>query len=394
MKYLLAWALVFWGADGAYGEPAVTIRNNGPAANRVGVTIIGDGYTQAEQSKYTADADAVVNAFFSQPPYLEYARYFNVHRVDVVSNESGADHPERGTFRDTALGSAYNCGDVERTICVNTSLVNAILSRSVPIEARDLVLVLVNDTEYGGSGGAVLVTSMHSSAIEITLHESGHTFGRLADEYTTTPPACVNTTEPPEVNAARDISWERIKWAHWLAATTPLPTSGTQNGLAGAYEGARHCDTGLYRPTFNSKMRSLGRPFEQINSEQIVRRVYNFVSPIDSVSPSSTSFSPSAGSVVDFRVETPSLDLPPLRVRWTVDGAAAGDGKSLRLNTSTMSPGTHAVRVEVSDQTPMVRSDPSGLLTAGFTWTVTTAPGSPDPLRQGFEEFLRRWRNR
>jgi hypothetical protein len=381
-------------AGAAYAEPAVTIRVNGPAANRVGVTILGDGYTQAEQQKYTNDVDVFVDQFFSQSPYLEYAGYFNVHRVDVVSNESGSDHPESGVLRDTALGSAYNCGNVERVICVNLSLVNAVLSRSVPIEARDLVIVLVNDSEYGGSGGSVLVTSTHRDAVEIALHESGHTLGRLADEYDASPPACNNSIEPAEVNVARDISFERIKWSHWLAASTPLPTTGTQNGLVGAYQGAKYCVTGLYRPTFNSKMRSLGRPFEQVNSEQIVRRVYNFVSPIDSVSPSSSSLAPAAGASVDFSVGTPSLAVPPLRIRWTLDGNPAGEGPTYRLNTSTLPAGNHAVQVEVVDQTPLVRSDPSGLLGARHSWNVSTLPGSLDPLRQALEELLRQWRNR
>ena len=394
MKYHAAWMLLLWAAATASAEPAVPIRTNGPAANRVGVTILGDGYTGAEQLKFENDVNTFVVAFFSQSPYLEYASYFNVHRVDVVSNESGADHPERGILRDTALGSAYNCGNVIRVVCVNLSQVNAVLSRSVPIEARDLVIVLVNDAEYGGSGGPVLVSSTNSSAVEIALHESGHTFGRLADEYETTPPVCNNTVEPAEANVALDISFERIKWSPWVSPATPLPTTDALNGIPGAYQGARYCATGLYRPTFNSKMRSLGRPFEQVNSEQIVRRVYNFVSPIDSVSPSSTSLAPPAGSVVEFRVETPILAIPPLRMRWSIDGTPAGEGRILRLNTSTLSAGTHVVQVEVTDQTPLVRSDPGGLLSARHNWSVSTTPGSFDPLRQGFEDLLRRWRTR
>jgi hypothetical protein len=394
VTYALACVLLLWTAAAASAEPSVTIRVNGPAANRVGVTILGDGYTEAEQGKYAADVETLVNAFFNQSPYLEYANYFNVYRVDVVSNESGSDHPERNVLRDTALGSSYSCGANIRSLCVNTSLVNAVLSRSVPIEARDLVMVLVNDPEYGGSGGSVLVASTHLSVVELALHESGHTFGRLADEYDTTPPVCNNSIEPAEVNVALDIGFQRIKWAHWLAASTPLPTPGSQLGLVGAYQGAKYCVIGLYRPTFDSKMRSLNRPFESINSEQIVRRIYNFVSPIDSVSPSSTSLAPAPGAIVDFSVSTPTLAVPPLRVRWSINGTSAGEGRTLRLNTSTLPAGTHIVQVEVVDQTPLVRSDPTGLLAARHSWTVATTPGSPDPLRQALEDLLRQWRNR
>jgi hypothetical protein len=394
VKHLLPLLLLLAAEGVAWAEPATSIRLNGPAANRVGITILGDGYTQSEQLKYGTDVDSFVTAFFSQSPYLEYQSYFNVHRVDVVSNESGADHPERGTFRDTALGSAYNCGNVVRVICVDNGAVNAVLSRSVPIEARDLVIVLVNDPEYGGSGGSVLVASAVTATVEIALHESGHTFGRLADEYDSSPPPCANTIEPPEVNAALDVSRDRIKWSHWVAASTPLPTNSAENGIPGAYQGARHCVTGLYRPTANSKMRSLGRPFEQVNSEQLVRRVYNFVSPIDSVSPTATSLTPAAGSIVDFSVATPIPAALPLRVRWSVDGALAGEGETLRLNTAVLAPGSHVVQVEVSDPTPLVRSDPGGLLAARRSWTLSTQPGSMDDLRRALDDLLQRWRNR
>ena len=392
MKYLRAWVVLLAAAGAASAEPVVSIRVNGPAANRVGMTILGDGYTQSQQQKFATDVDAFVNAFFSQSPYLEYAAYFNVHRVDVVSNESGADHPETNTLRDTALGSFYNCGNVVRTICVDVSAVNAVLSRSVPIEARDLVIVLVNDPEFGGSGGSVLVTSSNGAAVEIALHESGHSFGRLADEYDTTPPPCNSAIEPAEVNAALDISRERVKWGHWVTVTTPLPTATSQNGIPGAYQGARYCVSGLYRPTFDSKMRALGRPFEQINSEQLVRRIYNFVSPIDSAFPSGTSIAAS-GSSVDFTVATPRLATPPLRVRWSVDGTVVAEGDRFQLNLSVLSPGNHVVQVEVSDQTPLVRIDAGGLLTARRSWNVSREGSSFDDLLREFGEFLQKWRN-
>lgn len=394
MKYLLHWLLLLTAAGVASAEPATAIRLNGPAANRIGVTILGDGYTQSQLSKYAADVDAFVAAFFNQSPYLEYAAYFNVHRVDVVSNESGADHPEINSFRDTALGSAYNCGNIQRVICVDVAAVNAVLSRSVPIDARDFVVVLVNDAGYGGSGGSILVASIERTAVEIALHESGHTFGRLADEYELTPPPCVNTIEPAEVNVALDINRDRIKWSRWVAASTALPTAGSENGIPGAYQGARYCASGLYRPTANSKMRSLGRPFEQINTEQLVRRIYNFVSPIDDASPSAASLTPAAGSIVEFSVQTPRPSNSALTVRWSVDGAPVGEGDIMRLNTAVLAAGSHLVQVDVSDQTPQVRSDPAGLLTARRTWLLSTQPGTIDDLRRALDEVIRRWRTR
>ena len=102
---------------------AVTIVNNGDPANRVDLAILGDGYTADELGKYADDVQQVVQSLFAEEPFREYQRYFNVHRIDVISNESGADHPERNpsVFRDTALDATYNCAGIQRLICVNVS---------------------------------------------------------------------------------------------------------------------------------------------------------------------------------------------------------------------------------------------------------------------------------
>jgi hypothetical protein len=139
----------------------------------------------------------------------------------------------------------------------------------------------VNDPAYGGSGGAVAVSSTHPDAVEIVLHELGHSLGLLADEYGgPPPPECNASVEPPEVNATRSTDRAAIKWNYWINASTDLPTLSTAAGMPGLYPGAKYCDTGLYRPTYNSKMRSLFQSFEQINTE-LIKRYYNFASPID-----------------------------------------------------------------------------------------------------------------
>src|SRR5262245_21366268 len=159
----------------ASGEPVVTIRNNGASDNRVDVVVLGDGYTASELGKYATDVETFVQGMFNQEPLRDYQRYFNVHRVDVTSHESGADHPERNppVLRDTALDATYNCSGIQRLICVNLSKVNGVLSRSVAADIREVVLVVVNDAEYGGSGGSIAVASVHPSAVEIVLHELG-----------------------------------------------------------------------------------------------------------------------------------------------------------------------------------------------------------------------------
>jgi hypothetical protein len=179
----------------AWGEPVTTIRANGDSANRVDIVILGDGYTASEMAKYASDVEVFVQGMFLQDPLREYQRYFNVHRIDVTSSESGADHPEQipAVFRDTALDATYNCAAIFRLICVSIPKVNAVLSASIAPDMRDVIVVVVNDTEYGGSGGVIAVASIHPAVVELVLHELGHSFGLLADEYSTDPQLCNDT---------------------------------------------------------------------------------------------------------------------------------------------------------------------------------------------------------
>ena len=164
-----------------------------------------------------------------------------------------------------------------------------------------------------------------------------------------------------------------IKWAQWIDAATPLPTTTTASGVVGLFQGAAYCDTGLYRPTFNSKMRSLDRPFEQVNTEQHVRRIYNLVDPIDSVSPAATVVTASAGQSVSFSVAVPTPRTHSLEVIWRLDGVPVGTSLPLVLAGSALAPGSHQVTVTVRDTTPFVRSDPSHLLDATRTWTLNVS---------------------
>lgn len=370
------WSLAFvLLASTVCAEPVVTLRDNGPAANRINLVIVGDGYTQGEMVKYSSDADALVRGFFAQQPFADYASFFNVFRVDVESPESGASHPESGASRRTAFNSSYNCGGIQRTICTNTSAVNTVLARSLPPDSRDLVLVLVNDSMYGGSGGSVVVISTAPEVIELALHESGHTLGLLGDEYSSSPPACTSGTEPPYPNIAKNIARPSIRWGTWVDAGTPLPTTSSAPNVPGAYEGAYYCTSGLYRPTVDSKMRSLGRPYDAVNTEQLILRFYNFVQPFDTASPSDTNVTAACGSTATFGVKPLRTVSRELSVTWRVDGTQVATGADLVLGTSPLTQGTHAVEAEVRDTTTAVRRDPGEALVETRRWTLTvTAP--------------------
>lgn len=312
----------------AFAAPHETVRSRGNPANRVDFLIVAEGYTSAQLSTFRYDVNNFLGQLFAQEPYRTYQNYYNVHILLSTSSQSGADHPERGVYVSTAFDATYNCAGIQRLICISDAKVDAAVASSLPSSAYyDQVVVLVNDTEYGGSGGRIAVASKSSSVVELVLHEVGHSFALLADEYTFTPPPC-SLAEPSEVNSTTQTSRSSIKWRHWIGASTSIPTYGTTPGVPGLYQGSRYCASGMYRPTYDSKMRTMGRPFEPINSEQHVKRIYNYVSPIDSSAPPGSSVSIAPGQSVLFQVTTPSPYGHALAIHWYVDGAAAGTGAS------------------------------------------------------------------
>ena len=369
-------ALVWMPAPRA--DPSALIRNNGSSANRVNLVILGrrlhsrgDRRRQVRQRRRAVRAGHVPARTLPRVPEL-LQRGAHRHAECRIRRRS----PGTGSqvFKNTAFDATYNCSSIQRLICVNTSKVNAAIANSGIVgNARDAVVVIVNDTEYGGSGGSIAVASLNGAVIELVLHEMGHSFGQLTDEYGGPPPPSCSGVEPSGVNATRQTVRELIKWNAWIAPETPVPTSGTVNGEPGLYQGAAYCDTGAYRPTYNSKMRSLNQGFHQINSEQHIKRIYNFVSPIDDSSPAGTVIA--AGASQAFAVWIPQPFTHNLEVTWRVDGAVQASGTT--YTASGFGPGDHTVTATVVDPTSMVRNNPAGLLLEVRTWTINFAIASP-----------------
>ncbi len=325
-----------------------TVINNGPSENRIDIVVVGDGYTLSELSKYQLNVNNILGGYFSQEPLASYVNFFNVHRVDVISNESGVDEPDYGIYRDTALDMTYDCSGTPRLLCINTA--KAWNAASVAPDA-DQILALANSTRYGGAGYNNLATMAgdNSDSVELALHEFGHSFGGLADEYEYGGSETYTGSEFSQINIsiynAQQQTSLQTKWYRWLDLTN-----------VDTYEGANYWRYGIYRPTYNSKMRSLDEPFEQVNDEQIIFRIYENVSIIDDYTPLSEG--PISG-YTDFYVVPVEPTPNTIDIQWYIDDQPVSDANAATFSPdiSTLTDGLHEVSVTVTDNTSMVRDE-------------------------------------
>jgi hypothetical protein len=296
-------------ADGIIGATTKII-DHGPDSDRWNLVILSDGYQGSEIPKYHADVQKFIDRVHGTTPYDELWAGINIHQIDVTSTDSGADDPATcpdpsapvgsgatpRTFFDAAFCSAGPGGvRLARLLTVNSAQAQEVASDRV--NEVHQVLVVVNSSKYGGSGGSVAVCSTEASAAEIAIHEMGHSYFDLADEYGgdgTGSPA----GEPLKANVTRDCDRTTNKWRSLIAARTPMPSSCGEGcadctppatapppGAVGAYEGGMYSDCGVYRSLPDCKMRTLSAAFCPVCAGVIRNALAVFLPP--SVAPSS-----------------------------------------------------------------------------------------------------------
>jgi hypothetical protein len=230
-----------------------------------------------------------------------------------------------------------------------------------------MILVLVNSTKYGGSGGSIAVSSVHSSAAEIVIHEMGHTFAHLADEYETAYPGF--PAGDSEANVDYDYSGSGLKWLVWVDPGTPLPTPEASPYLTavGAFEGARYLTTGIYRPWYNCEMRALNRPFCPVCQEAHVISFTQKVSLTDAVAPANgTSTNVTEGGAAFTATPVP---LEGLEYLWRLNGVAIADstGPNLNLTPELMTGPDQTLMLTVTLNTVLVRKT---TISTTYAWPV------------------------
>jgi hypothetical protein len=257
------------------------IVNNGPRNTRFNLVLVPEGYQQGDMQQWQNDAAQFVNVLERTPPFDDplLRSKLNVFRLNVTSTDRGADKPAAcfGTGASTVrtfFDGTYCANNLRRLLVIDNASVRTVLDAQV--SGWTQALVIVNDTEHGGSGGRIPVTAKGPSWELTAIHELGHSVFGLADEYEYYAGCGIDTDrnrytgiEPGEPNVTIDSNRATIEWAEFIDAATPMPTTSNANcqvcdpqpnpvaaATVGAFEGAQYFHCGIFRPQFDCMMRN------------------------------------------------------------------------------------------------------------------------------------------
>ncbi len=239
----------------------VEILNNGKPENKVDIVILAEGYTAQEMGKFKEDANRVTGYLFEEEPFKSEKRKFNVSAVLTPSLESGTDIPGENIYKNTCFNSTFYTFNVSRYL--TASNMKNILDAAA-IVPYDHIYVLVNTERYGGGGFYNFVsvcTADNSLTKEVFVHEFGHGFAGLGDEYYDSEVAYEDfynlKTEPWEPNITTLVDFDS-KWKRMVADSVEIPTPRDlkNSTKVGGYEGGGYMSKGIYSPFTDCRMKS------------------------------------------------------------------------------------------------------------------------------------------
>ena len=201
---------------------------NGDPHSKVDVVIIAEGYTENEKEKYQNDLQKFTQILIKQEPYKSMKESFNVYGVFKASEESGTDEPRADIYKNTTLNSTFNSLGSERYLLTEDNKTLRDLAAHVPYDA---IYIMVNHKRYGGGGiynWSCTFTADNQFQEYLFIHEFGHSFAGLADEYYTSENAYTDfykpTLEPVEPNVTALLDSNNIKWKEFLSDNIEIPT--------------------------------------------------------------------------------------------------------------------------------------------------------------------------
>jgi hypothetical protein len=235
---------------------------NGKPEKKVDIAILAEGYTEKEMGKFISDSQRLTNTLFSSKPFKEMKKHFNVYALKSISLESGTDIPAEGIYKNTIFNSTFYTFDISRYLTTSDMKSIHDVAANVPY---DQIYILVNTDRYGGGGfynQVCVCTSDNDQSGKVFIHEFGHGFAGLADEYYTSKVAYIDyynmDIEPWEANITTLVDF-KLKWKNMIKKSTPIPTLREYDykNKAGAFEGGGYISRGMYSPYQNCIMKSI-----------------------------------------------------------------------------------------------------------------------------------------
>ena len=261
--------------------PYKYIVQHGSPEECIDIAILAEGYTQQEMELFYQDAAKVSEFLFSYEPFKSLQHKFNFVAVASPSTDSGVSIPKNNDWKDTAFSSNYSTFYSDRYL--TTSHLKAVHDALAGIPYEHII-ILANTDEYGGGGiyNSLMLTSAHHPTFRpVVVHEFGHSFAGLADEYFYDDDVMSGSypfdIEPWEQNITTLVNFES-KWKDMLKKDTPIPTlaEDKEKYEVGVYEGGGYSSKGVYRPAFDCRMRTNTSPDFCEVCQRAIQRIIAF----------------------------------------------------------------------------------------------------------------------
>jgi len=264
-EFMKGWSATFDPVS-IYSDPgnpfqfeSIDLEINGSAEEKVDILFLAEGYTAEEMDKFIDDARRSAGYIFSEEPFKSKRQHFNIRAVKSISQDSGTDIPGEGLWKNTTLNSSFYTFGVERYM---TTMDFKVVCDVAACMHYDQIYILVNTDKYGGGGiynhySISAADNLKSRAV--VIHEFGHAFGGLGDEYFNSAVAYNDffplEVEPWNPNLTTLVSFNS-KWKHMISEGTPVPTPAEEafNEVVGVYEGGGYVAKGVYRPMIDCRM--------------------------------------------------------------------------------------------------------------------------------------------
>lgn len=237
------------------------ICDGGEPKTSVDLAFIAEGYRADEMGKFRDDVKMMADALFAEPPFSDYKDKFNIWAVEAISQESGTDLPGEKIYVNTVLNSSFYTFDIDRYL--TTQDIKAVNDYAAVVP-HDNIIVLINSTKYGGGGVYNYysgTTTGHPLSTKVFVHEFGHGFAGLADEYYSSSVAYDEfyplNVEPWEPNITTMVNFES-KWKKMIGKATPVPTpdENKYKNITGLFEGGGYSAKGIFRPEMDCRMKT------------------------------------------------------------------------------------------------------------------------------------------